>query len=597
MRFALNNAPLQPSRGSGPFGKQPLPGQQMGIHMQSAVRLRKRHIVALAGLVCWAAHSASVQPETLRLAEHLAAVQPATAADEAGAWDIPFFPAAGNAHGWQGFMRVANHSDVGGDVVVRAIDDGGRDFGTVTLALDAGETVHVNSADLEDGNAAKRLTGRIGAPGQGDWRLELTSGLRIEALAYIRTSDGFVTAMHDVAPALPAATAGEHAYLIVTSNPGSNYRQESLLRLVNPGDAEATVAILGVDDRGRSSGPVRLELAARASRTVSALELEEGASGLDGTLGDGGGKWRLFIESSTPLLAMSLLKTPTGHVTNLSTYPILPLVFVERPPSMPTPPAPEVSITSPTEVDVVWVADLEPGTSSFDVQLKYREDQWGSDSGCVKFAPDAAGQYRLTVTVDIPPDQALEAGRVLQARYRDRNESFCGSPAASPGPWSDIGEATVPEPPGGGSAGGSWGALSVDFYVSASCPGLAAGITFDHATQAAAASAARQACRQDGGSTAECNEETYVFQGCYAMSYGVEGPFCGVYEGNHPTSLSAAETDALAECRADNNTGCRIWTNRSGRRISGCNADSSGTAPPLSGQASKKTIMTTKKGT
>ena len=231
---------------------------------------------------------------------------------------LPFFPAAGNAQGWQGFMRVSNHSETSGDVVIRAIDDAGRDFGTVRLSLDAGQTTHLNSSDLEDGNPAKGLAGRIGAPGQGDWRLELSSDLRVEALAYIRTSDGFVTAMHDLAP---VTEEGANAYRVATFNPGSNYRQESRLRLVNPGDAEASVSIRGVDDRARSAGPVRLKIAAWASRTVSALELEEGGGDLDGALGDGTGKWRLEVESNVPLRAMSLLASPTGHLTNLSTVP------------------------------------------------------------------------------------------------------------------------------------------------------------------------------------------------------------------------------------------------------------------------------------
>ena len=35
-------------------------------------------------------------------------------------------------------------------------------------------------------------------------------------------------------------------------------------------------------------------------------------------LGDGKGKWRLFIEADQDIQAMSLLESPTGHVTNLS---------------------------------------------------------------------------------------------------------------------------------------------------------------------------------------------------------------------------------------------------------------------------------------
>ena len=517
-------------------------------------------------------------------------IRPAITSGQGEARAVPFFPAAGNPLRWQGFMRVANHSDAGGDVVIRAIDDGGRDFGTVTLTLDAGETVHVNSSDLEDGNATKGLAGRFGSRGQGDWRLEVTSDLRIEVLAYVRTSDGFVTPMHDVAP---AAQAGTNTYRVVTFNPGSNYRQESLLRLVNPGGADAAVSIRGVDDQGRSAGPVRLAIGAGASRTVSALALEEGASDLDGTLGDGGGKWQLEVESSDPLLVMSLLATPTGHVTNLSTAPGVSLVgtgAATPPPDAPVPPAPEVSITSPTEFDVVWVADLDAGTVTYDVQFRYQGTQWSDASECAKFSPDVAGTYRLTVSIELPSDLALVAGRTVQARYRDRAESFCGSAASSPGPWSEVGEVRVPEAPAG------WGALSIDFYVSNSCPGLAAGIALDHRTESAAASAARRACRQDGGSTAECDEETYTFEGCAAMSYGEDGEFpCGIFSGDSPTSLAVAERDALADCRTKGYRNCRIWANRRGTRISGCNAAASGVVPVLSRRANELDALSAEK--
>ena len=57
-----------------------------------------------------------------------------------------------------------------------------------------------NSDDLESGNAAKGLTGATGM-GTGGWRLAIESEtLDIEALAYIRTTDGFVTGMNAVAP-------------------------------------------------------------------------------------------------------------------------------------------------------------------------------------------------------------------------------------------------------------------------------------------------------------------------------------------------------------------------------------------------------------
>ncbi len=221
----------------------------------------------------------------------------------------------------QGFARVVNRSDEAGDIVVVAVDDGGNRFGPVTLAVGAGATVHFNSADLENGNPGKGLSGGVGAPGEGDWRLELESPLDFEAHSYLRTLDGFLTAMHDLAP----ESGGTHR--VPTFNPGSNERQESLLRLVNDGDADVEAVVRGVDDHGRSpGGEVRVAVPAGASRTLSAAQLESGTGPgvVAGALGDGAGKWRLAVTADGPILAMSLLDSPTGTMTNLSTAPPRP---------------------------------------------------------------------------------------------------------------------------------------------------------------------------------------------------------------------------------------------------------------------------------
>ena len=159
---------------------------------------------------------------------------------------VPLFPAASDA-ALQGFVRVVNRSGDAGEVQVDAIDDTGVSYGPLTLSIDGHRTAHFNSDDLEAGNAGKSLRGSTGA-GEGDWRLTLTSDLDLEVLSYIRTRDGFLTAMHDLAP----VTDGVHR--IVIFNPGSNTSQVSRLRLLNTGEEEAQVIIEGTDDRGMSPG-------------------------------------------------------------------------------------------------------------------------------------------------------------------------------------------------------------------------------------------------------------------------------------------------------------------------------------------------------
>ena len=216
--------------------------------------------------------------------------------------------------GLEGFVRIVNRSGQAGTVRLTAIDDTGERFGPVTLALGAEETVNFRSSELERGNASKGLPVGV-EDGEGNWRLELDSALDVVALAYIRTSDGFVTGMHDVVP----VTGRNHRVLFF--NPGSNLRQVSRLRLINPGANAAEVTINGIDDDGlpATGGSVGLTLPAGASRTLTAQDLEAGGDGFAGSLGDGAGKWRLSVTSNVPIEAVSLLRSPSGHLSNLST--------------------------------------------------------------------------------------------------------------------------------------------------------------------------------------------------------------------------------------------------------------------------------------
>ena len=224
---------------------------------------------------------------------------------------VPLFLAARRSPQQQGFVRIVNHGERAGTVRVAAIDDAGQRFDRFTIELDALETRHFNSNDLEMGNASKGLATGIGA-GTGDWRLQITSHLPLEVLAYVRTQDGFLTSMHDTVRK-PGAR-----HLVPIFNPASNTNQVSSLRLANRGDNDANIAIVGVDDRGRQTNPVGFVLAPSAARQITAQQLEAGSPDLSGSFGDGNGKWRLYVSADQPLEVMNLLASPTGHLTNLS---------------------------------------------------------------------------------------------------------------------------------------------------------------------------------------------------------------------------------------------------------------------------------------
>ena len=227
---------------------------------------------------------------------------------------VNLFPAAFRGKR-EGFVRVVNHSDKAGEVEILAVDDTGEFRPAVNLALGARAAAHFNSNDLEQGNAGKGLSGGIGA-GVGDWRLQITSDLNVEVLSYIRAEDGFLTAMHDA-----VRFAGNRA-VVPVFNPGSNANQRSLLRLVNPGTETADIAIVGIDDNGDSpGGEVQFSLRPGGVRTFGSAELETGGAGFRGSLGDGRGKWRLVVTSNHRIVAMNVLESPAGHLTNLSTSP------------------------------------------------------------------------------------------------------------------------------------------------------------------------------------------------------------------------------------------------------------------------------------
>ena len=261
------------------------------------------------------------------------AVSP-TVTPAARAYRVALLPAAARwaEGGYQGVVRIVNHDDVAGEVRIDAVDDAGTRHGPLTLDIGAGESVQLTSEDLERGNAAIGLDGAVGA-GEGEWRLEIISGLDLEVRAYLRTADGFLTALHD------RVTPGPSGHRVALFNPGRDIALASRLRLVNPGAETAEVRIEAIDDTGTSApSAVRVELPPGAARTLSAHELESGAAGLAGALGSGQGRWRLVVTSPQPLEVMNLVSSSTGHLVNLSTAPTNALegdAFVHEVPLLP----------------------------------------------------------------------------------------------------------------------------------------------------------------------------------------------------------------------------------------------------------------------
>ena len=221
---------------------------------------------------------------------------------------VPYVPSA-SSEGHAGLVRIESRSEMSGEVHVAAVDDAGRRMEAGALTLGSRSAVEFEASALESGDASLGLAGT--GPGEGDWRLELSTELDVEARAYAR-SEGFVTALHD---SILVSDEVELSFF----NPGSEMDRRSVLRLANAGEEPARVTVLGVDDAGSSGGSVTVELGAWEARTYTATELESGvAEGLSGSLGDGEGRWRLRLSAETgSAYATNLLLDGSGVLSSV----------------------------------------------------------------------------------------------------------------------------------------------------------------------------------------------------------------------------------------------------------------------------------------
>lgn len=215
----------------------------------------------------------------------------------------------------QSFIRIINTSSTTATFTISATDETGNGApnGSVQLTLAAGESRQMTATDLEQGNLDKGLSGFLG-DGEGQWYLNISATRSFEAMALVRTPDGFVTNLSSV------AQQDELASEILFVNPGSNINQQSSLRILNTATTQASVTISAFDDAGNAApgGEVTFNLSAGESKDISAADLESGRSDLVGALGDGTGKWRVEVSSNVQLNVQSLLASPGGYITNLS---------------------------------------------------------------------------------------------------------------------------------------------------------------------------------------------------------------------------------------------------------------------------------------
>lgn len=112
--------------------------------------------------------------------------------------DVYHVNPAGNSTA-QSFIRVINPGSTPGNVTLTGIDDNGAAAAApITFVLGAGKSMQINSEDLENGNAAKGLTGSWGN-GAGKWRGTVTgefANMLVQSLNR-NANDGTVTNLTD----------------------------------------------------------------------------------------------------------------------------------------------------------------------------------------------------------------------------------------------------------------------------------------------------------------------------------------------------------------------------------------------------------------
>ena len=357
-------------------------------------------------------------------------------------------------------------------------------------------------------------------------------------------------------------------------NPGSNSIQRSLLRLVNPGSSQADVTITGVDDAGDASRQreVRLTLPAGAARMLSARELEQGGFGLAGRLGDGTAKWRLWVSAHRPILVMSLLELPTGHLTNLSRgrtgvsdRPSPPL---DGPDLVVEPPVPDFRghENAHTNIGLTWTSTVrnDGGVASVPTRLRiFRSSDATistSDTEVATAAVDGihGSEFRIARTSMVPSSVGTYYYGACVDAVRQELDTANNCSSAVPVEISRGYFRLV--------LAGGW--VSQQQRCRDGVDGVRGWFIWSYDTNDPSRlseqveSTALSFCRQDG--LFECRILASTGDGrAAAGAYGETGSRCELFGGAGAT-VSAAQRDALSKCRADlpAPSDCSIWARR-----------------------------------
>lgn len=294
-------------------------------------------------------------------------------------YNIPYFASESNTNNTS-LLRLGNTGSLTANISITGYTlDGQVGESVLDVSLLPGEAVTLNPKDLETSNANKGLIGKLGQ-GEDSWSLTVDTGVSVNVTHTLRgKSAGELSDLSDKIPVV------DNTAIVYFFNPASNESQRSFLRITNSSDQINNVVIRGVDDTGQQGvSVVSVTLGARQSVNLFSSDLENGnlTKGLTGSLGDGVGKWRLFVDFDANTDILSLVQNPNGLVTNMSS--LLP---------------------KNTNGDVT-VSTFNPASNVNQVSVLRLYNDSNSASDVVITATDDTGDSR-TISFSIPSNSAL----------------------------------------------------------------------------------------------------------------------------------------------------------------------------------------------
>ncbi len=221
---------------------------------------------------------------------------------------LPLFLPPGAVENTETFARIINHSDNSGTVFITVFNDSGDRLGVRSVSIGANGTVSFTSDNLINGNTDWSWEALSDA-GQGFLRLKLNSDVDILPGVYSRGAGG-IPGLYEAETINRTLIENYHyGTPIRIFNPASNTENRSELRLVNFSDEHVNIKIMAVDATGtRPETDVTFVLPAGQSKLLTAQQLEDGHSSITGQLGDGEGKWRFTVFSSSFIHVMNLMR-------------------------------------------------------------------------------------------------------------------------------------------------------------------------------------------------------------------------------------------------------------------------------------------------